>query len=351
LKTCRNRPVSEAVLAVLPLTVAAVCLAGLLGGCGTSPEAEAEQEGTAATGQQAESDPGDAEASSGGDGGVSVPFTLTRRKFMEVNVRVNGGSGQTFLFFPTFRRSVVLRSGSDGEGTSSTGLNGSGPSTADGSGRHRTVDRLQVGSFTARDVEVLHISRKALLRLSPILKSDQTTYAGVIGQDVLQGTEITLDYPGKTCTIRRVREPAGQKRPVTVAPGRLPYRMTEAAVNRKLMVIQAGVNGSYRGQFALMPGMPVNLLDRSFVKKWDLSLTSSERLESVYGLRSSSYRFLEIDRFWCGGRTFKKVLFRVSNQLKRNMSLSAEGILGYIFLKNKVVRIHFPQRWVEVRQP
>ncbi len=276
--------------------------------------------------------------------GSTVPFTLSGRKFIELNVRLNDGDPSTFLLFPTFRRSYLFRGK---QGNQPLGL--SGVSSDEGK---VAIDRIRVGSYTVRDLEMPRVRRRDLRRRSPVLrKQEMTSYAGVIGQDVLDGARLTIHYPKKKLHLQRpgVRGRGSDRAPVE--PGQMSFRIIEAAMTRRLMVIEAGVNGMYRGQFALMPGMPVNLLDESSVEKWELSTLSDDKLRRRYGLSSSSFQFLEVDRFWCGGRTFRTVLFRVSNQMKRNMSLEAEGVLGYIFLKDKVLQIDFANRWVSLMEP
>ncbi len=278
--------------------------------------------------------------------GSTVPFTLTERKFIKTDIRVNDHDPATFLFFPTFSRSVLFRGKPEDKGSIQLENDDSSDT------RKITVDRLQIGSFSVRNPDMLHLKRKEVRKLSVLLrKQNLTSYAGILGQNVLRDTELTIHYPEQKLHLRPAERRSKKTNGASLAPGKLTYRMSEATVRRKLLIIQAGINGRYKGQFALMPGMPVSLIDQSSIQKWNLSLLSTEKLRSTYGLPSSKYDFLEIERLWCRGRTFQNVLFRVNDRLKQNMSLNAEGVLGYLFFKDKILQINFPRRWVIVKKP
>ncbi len=274
---------------------------------------------------------------------TTVPITLSNRRLIEFTVEVGDQSHQ-FLLYPSLDRSIVF----EGE----NGLSTDDPAVQPRSGSEREV-RLQsvvVGSVTFGPLEVLQLKRDQVKNFSTVLnRASLSSYTGILGYNFLRDKQLTVNYPDRRMRLVTADVNMSRAAREVLKPGKTEFEMAETAQSKRMITFQVGINGNHRGTFAVDLGIPVNLIDKAYLDRWNLQTLSSSALQQRFGSSSSRYDFVSVSRLWIGGRVFENALLRVRSDMRLQLGVDAPVILGNYFFTDKVVQINFPQRWLAIQ--
>ena len=274
---------------------------------------------------------------------ASVPITLSDRRLIEFTVELGEESHQ-FLLYPSLDRSIVFRG--------DNGLSTEHPMVQPRPGTEREV-RLQsvvIGSVSFGSLDVLQMTREQVNNFSTVLnRTSLSSYTGILGYNFLRDKQLTVNYPDRKMLLGMSEVNMARAAREVLKPGTTEFEMTNNAQSKRMITFDAGINGNYRGTFAVDLGIPVNLIDQVFLDRWNLQTLSSSELQSRYGSSSSRYDFVSVSRLWIGGRVFERSLLRVRPDMRLQLGVDAPVILGNYFFIDKVLQVNFPQRWLAIQ--
>lgn len=219
-----------------------------------------------------------------------------------------------------------------------------------GTEREVRLQSVVIGSVSFGSLDVLQMTREQVNNFSTVLnRTSLSSYTGILGYNFLRDKQLTVNYPDRKMLLGMSEVNMARAAREVLKPGTTEFEMTNNAQSKRMITFDAGINGNYRGTFAVDLGIPVNLIDQVFLDRWNLQTLSSSELQSRYGSSSSRYDFVSVSRLWIGGRVFERSLLRVRPDMRLQLGVDAPVILGNYFFIDKVLQVNFPQRWLAIQ--
>ncbi len=277
--------------------------------------------------------------------GTTVPITLSDRQFIELSVKIGEQSHQ-FLLYPSLDQSILF----SGKETDPSVEEEPAVETLPGSQRRVLLSSVRIGSNSFGSLGVVRMKRENVKSLSTVLaKESLSAYTGILGYNFLRNKELKVNYPERTLRLRTASVDMKRAALQVIRPGRTDFDLASTARNKRMIKFRAGVNGNFEGTFSVDLGIPVNLIDQSVLESWNLQKLSDTKLQQRFGASSSRFDFVSVSRLWISGQVFRNVLLRVREEMKLQLGVDAEVILGNYFFTDKVIQINFPQRWISIQ--
>jgi hypothetical protein len=202
------------------------------------------------------------------------------------------------------------------------------------------IDPLVIRRLYAHVVDLGHIEVKKNVRL-----------AGILGYDVFKDFELFIDYGNRMIVLFRLDDKGN--RLDTAARRELPHDSLSFTQKRHLIVVEAKVN-HVRTKMIVDTGAELNLIDRgvnrkvlekfSIIKRVSLTGVGQQEIEVLAGVLKDVY---------CGNQFTASMNTLLTNldEFREAFEVSADGVLGYEFLKSRRTLINYKKRMMYFFKP
>lgn len=272
--------------------------------------------------------------------GTNVSFRHIRNQFIEVSGAIPDQKSGRFVVDPTINDSILFRDqaqkwkiGQDQDHPSDNGV------------QKKWIKNFSTGSFSKDHTFFVIAPRSNFPDLGSRYGKLLPRISGVLGHSFLQDLRVEFDFPNSTLTFRKTR----QKNSADSPKWPIDFQVTQQPNNRKYLMVEGSINGSRSVNIVLDPSAPTNALESTRIDRFGLQKLSANALMKRFGPKSLQQTFVEVRRLWIFGRLHKNVLFKGVHGLGNAFGSRAFFVLGRQFLRDKIVRLDFARKNLQIQ--